>query len=62
MKTNCIEKTEEMDDFEKTYRQFEIEWSEYLKYLKKWADEHSGVEYYGMTPACFDEWRENEAD
>lgn len=31
-------------------------WNAYIAYLKSWADEHSGYEFYGMTPACFDEW------
>ncbi len=31
-------------------------WKEYLRYLRGWADAHSGSGFYGMTPACFDEW------
>jgi hypothetical protein len=31
-------------------------WDKYLQYLREWADSHSESEFYGMTPACFDEW------
>lgn len=51
-----------MTDFEKQDTQFEREWTAYLEYLKEWALTHSGVEYYGMSPACFDEWSDNEAE
>ena len=34
----------------------EIIWQKYLQYLRDWADSHSEPEFYGMTPACFDEW------
>ena len=37
-------------------------WSKYINYLIKWAMEHSGAEYDGMSPACYDEWRDNEDD
>jgi len=36
------------------------QWEKYIEYLKKWAKEHSGEEYAGMSPVCFDEWEENE--
>jgi hypothetical protein len=51
-----------MNEFEKQDTQFEREWHEYLKYLTEWTLTHSGVEYYGMSPACFDEWRDYEAE
>lgn len=51
----------QMDDFEKTDRQFELAWKGYLDYLKKWADNHSEITNYGMSPSCFDEWLDNEA-
>ncbi|MBO7715871.1 MAG: hypothetical protein J6S85_20070 [Methanobrevibacter sp.] len=35
-------------------------WQGYLDYLKKWAKNHKEIENYGMTPACFDEWLDNE--
>ena len=38
----------------------EIIWRKYQRYLHDWADSHSGPEFYGMTPACFDEWRDSE--
>ena len=42
-------------------------WNEYLQYLRDWADSHGEPGFYGMTPACFDEWLdcehcEDEAD
>jgi len=36
------------------------QWEKYIEYLKKWAEEHSGEEYAGMSPVCFDEWEDNE--
>jgi len=33
-----------------------IIWGKYLQYLRGWADSHSGPEFYGMNPACFEEW------
>lgn len=35
-------------------------WTEYLLYLRRWVDAHRDEEFYGMTPACFDEWEDNE--
>jgi len=35
-------------------------WESYLRYLRDWADSHSTPAFYGMTPACFDEWCDNE--
>ena len=35
-------------------------WYKYKKYLKQWITDHDGREYYGMSPACFDEWLDNE--
>jgi len=31
-------------------------WKNYLNYLRRWAEAHSGVEHYGWTPRCFDVW------
>ena len=36
------------------------QWEKYIEYLKKWAEEHSGSEFAGMSPVCFDEWEDNE--
>lgn len=36
-------------------------WRDYTKYLKDWADSHSDKTNFGMSPACFDEWEDNEA-
>jgi len=33
-----------------------IVWQKYLQYLQDWADSHNDATFYGMTPACFDEW------
>ena len=38
------------------------EWNKYLEYLNEWAKSHSSIEFYGMSPACFDEWCDNEAE
>ena len=36
------------------------EWSGYFAYLMEWMEAHDGVEFYGMKPASFDEWLDNE--
>jgi hypothetical protein len=38
----------------------EATWELYVHYLHEWADSHSASEFYGMSPACFDEWFNNE--
>jgi len=35
-------------------------WKRYLRYLRVWIDSHKDAGFYGMTPACFDEWFGNE--
>lgn len=35
-------------------------WNKYLNYLSKWAIDHKDVTYYGSSPACFDEFVDNE--
>jgi len=35
-------------------------WEDYLCYLREWIENHSRVEFYEMSPACFNEWRDNE--
>ena len=37
-------------------------WEEYLDYLSSWALHHSDITNYGMSPACFDEWEDNEEE
>ena len=41
---------------ENNYEYERITWEKYLNYLRDWADYHSEIRFYGMTPACFDEW------
>ena len=36
-------------------------WQRYISYLKEWAETHSGEEFTGMSPACYDEWLDNES-
>ena len=38
----------------------ELSWRWYLKYLKEWADGHNGMEFFGQSPACYQEWFDNE--
>lgn len=38
------------------------EWNRYIDYLQDWAEYHSEAKYKGMSPASFDEWRENEGE
>ena len=35
-------------------------WEQYIRYLKEWANEHSDDCYEGMSPACYEEWLDNE--
>ena len=35
---------------------------EYLLYLLQWVFDHKGEAFAGMSPACFDEWLNNEAN
>lgn len=37
-------------------------WENYIQYLHAWADDHSTNEYIGQSPACYDEWCDNEWD
>ena len=36
------------------------DWNRYCLYLIRWANYHGGPEYEGMSPACYDEWCDNE--
>lgn len=38
----------------------EKKWENYIQYLHAWADDHSTNEYLGQSPACYDEWCDNE--
>lgn len=38
----------------------EMLWNAYLAYLKDWVNYHKGVDNFGMSPVCFDEWQDNE--
>ncbi len=35
-------------------------WAAYLEYLSRWVCDHASMNSYGMSPACFDEWEDNE--
>ena len=39
---------------------YDVRWEQYLKYLVRWAIDHGGDEYEGMSPASYDEWRDCE--
>ena len=36
------------------------EWERYCKYLFEWIINHLSDDNKGMSPVCFDEWRDNE--
>ena len=38
----------------------ESRWARYINYLIEWAMNHSSEEYDGMSPACYDEWCDND--
>lgn len=35
-------------------------WQKYMEYLAEWAIDHLQMKFYGMSPASFDEWYDNE--
>lgn len=35
-------------------------WQAYLNYLAEWIFNHQGEEFKGMSPICYDEFRNNE--
>lgn len=37
-----------------------ILWKEYCNYLIDWVADHSDLTCDGMSPACYDEWKDNE--
>lgn len=38
----------------------EEQWTSYIQYLRNWAEEHADSAYAGASPACYDEWLDNE--
>ncbi len=36
------------------------EWENYMEYIDDWRQTHNSVQFHGMSPASFDEWRDNE--
>lgn len=36
------------------------DWERYIQYLISWAKDHKDEEYKGMSPACYDEFLEND--
>ena len=45
---------------EKEENDKKVLWNGYIKYLQEWAKESADSKFYGMSPACFDEWLDNE--
>lgn len=39
---------------------YDVQWEQYLRYLVQWALNHHSDEYEGMSPVCYDEWRDCE--
>lgn len=35
-------------------------WTQYIAYLHEWANDHKDAAFCGCTPACFEEWYDNE--
>ncbi len=49
------------DDPEFCHSDKEIEtWTTYLRYIATWAIDHSGLGFFGMAPASYDEWLSEE--
>lgn len=40
----------------------EIEWKAYLRYLVTWTVEYKSMEFYSLSPLCFDDWRLEQED
>lgn len=47
------------DDDKKANAELDL-WTQYITYLHKWANDHKDQAFYGCTPACFEEWYDNE--
>ena len=41
---------------DESYTEDSGNWDEYIKYLHKWAVEHSDKGFNGCSPVCYDEW------
>lgn len=41
---------------DENYAEDSGDWDEYIKYLHKWAVEHSDKGFNGCSPVCYDEW------
>lgn len=37
-------------------------WRQYIEYLHEWADLHSDPAFMFGSPACYEEWVENEGE
>lgn len=35
-------------------------WQQYIDYLRGWAKGHENPAFAGSSPACYDEWLDNE--
>lgn len=35
-------------------------WQQYISYLQNWANDHESLMFAGNSPACYDEWLDNE--
>ena len=35
-------------------------WRQYISYLQNWANDHENPMFAGNSPACYDEWLDNE--
>ena len=35
-------------------------WQQYINYLRNWANDHENSMFAGNSPACYDEWLDNE--
>lgn len=43
------------------FKKIEVnQWDRYLEYLKNWVETHSEIGCEGMSPACYDEFCEND--
>lgn len=43
-----------------TEKERKEQWTRYIKYLMLWANDHDNYCYEGMSPACYDEFCEND--
>ena len=45
---------------EQPYVKGSKKWEYYISYLMLWAEDHKDSEFEGMSPACFDEFCDND--